>query len=234
MEAFQGLIKYSPYNITNNASLICGNPALTGSEFARDRYCSNNFNNIMKSFVLLFELTVVNQWHVLTSGFVLVTHKAARIYFFMFHLTCVVIILNIFTAFILEAFILEYNFSKGKFEHRIEQKIKELGFSLGQKEKPKKKVHADKNDLICNMEDVDESQTHFYEESEEDIHDMSHTKEEGLKFHLRKKGRKKVEVLLQYMFENELGPENTLNIGDIDELQQQDVKPYPLTLDNVT
>jgi len=45
--------------------------------------------------VVLSELTVVNQWHVLTSGFVLVTHPAAKIYFLLFHLTVVVLIMKL-------------------------------------------------------------------------------------------------------------------------------------------
>lgn len=35
--------------------------------------------------------------------------KAARLYFFAFHLVCVTVILNIFSAFVIEAFILEFS-----------------------------------------------------------------------------------------------------------------------------
>ena len=29
----------------------------------RSQYCRNNFNDYLSSLILLFELTVVNQWH---------------------------------------------------------------------------------------------------------------------------------------------------------------------------
>ncbi len=63
MEAFNGLIHYYGYNETSVDMLFCGNPKLNGSAFYYNHYCSNNFNDILKSFVILFELTVVNQWH---------------------------------------------------------------------------------------------------------------------------------------------------------------------------
>lgn len=43
------------------------------SDFAAYGYCSNNFNNLVTSFVTLFELMTVNQWHILAEGHVLVT-----------------------------------------------------------------------------------------------------------------------------------------------------------------
>jgi len=44
--------------------------------------------------VVLMELTVVNQWHILTQGFVLVTHPVARLFFIIFHLFVVVLIMK--------------------------------------------------------------------------------------------------------------------------------------------
>lgn len=63
MEIFQGMITYYGYNTTNASLLFCGNPLLNGSDFFAERYCGNNFNNIVNALVVLFELTVVNQWH---------------------------------------------------------------------------------------------------------------------------------------------------------------------------
>ena len=57
-----------------------------------------NFNNMANAFVTLFTLMVVNQWHVIAQGFVLVTSKWARIYFFTFHMVVVILVLNIFTG----------------------------------------------------------------------------------------------------------------------------------------
>ena len=46
-----------------------GNPKLEGSEFAGDGYFLNNFNDVFSAYITLFELTVVNQWHVLVEGY---------------------------------------------------------------------------------------------------------------------------------------------------------------------
>ena len=70
------------------------NPRLQGSEYAALGYYRNNFNDIVSSFVVLFELMVVNQWHVIADGFVILTNKYARIYFVTYHMTSVVIFMK--------------------------------------------------------------------------------------------------------------------------------------------
>eukprot|EP00911_Craspedida_sp_UC1_P000335 UC1_evm1s257 len=82
----------SPFAVDIHAK----NPKLIGSQYAADGYYANNFNDIVSSFILLFELMVVNQWHVLTQGFVDVTSEASRFYFLSFHMLTVTIVLNIF------------------------------------------------------------------------------------------------------------------------------------------
>lgn len=86
MESFQGLITYYGYNETTKKTeqLWCGNAALQNTTFYRLHYCSNNFNDILKSFVLLFELMVVNQWHdilwAMNSFFMLATQDILSSY----------------------------------------------------------------------------------------------------------------------------------------------------------
>lgn len=58
MEIFSGKLSF---NSTDPHD--CGNDLLIGSEFSRMGYCNINFNDIFHSFVTLFVLTVVNQWH---------------------------------------------------------------------------------------------------------------------------------------------------------------------------
>ena len=65
----QGLI----LDVETSSSGPCGNIRLKDSDFHTARYCSSNFNNLVSSFVVLFELMVVNQWHVVAEGHVLVT-----------------------------------------------------------------------------------------------------------------------------------------------------------------
>jgi two pore calcium channel protein 3 len=109
----------SPFYI----DLHAGNPELEGSEFAADGYYANNFNDPISAFVTLFELQVVNQWHVQTEGFVLLTHKSARIYFVIFNLITVVLIMNIFISFVIEAFVLQLQFEASPTESTVERKI---------------------------------------------------------------------------------------------------------------
>ena len=111
MEVFGGKVSYHGYEEANQVynDKYCGNPLLKDSDFYKDHYCSNNFNDLISAFVTLFELMTVNQWHVITDGFVRVTSKSARLYFFCFHFICVTVILNIFSAFVIEAFILEFS-----------------------------------------------------------------------------------------------------------------------------
>ncbi|KAK7476229.1 hypothetical protein BaRGS_00032505 [Batillaria attramentaria] len=70
MEIFQGLIKDFGYNEndTDVSHLWCGNPKLKDTTFYRLKYCKNNFDDIIKAFVLMFELSVVNQWHDILGG----------------------------------------------------------------------------------------------------------------------------------------------------------------------
>ncbi|XP_023225433.1 two pore calcium channel protein 1-like isoform X2 [Centruroides sculpturatus] len=221
MEVFQNKITYHGYNETDPSEMFCGNPKLNGSAFYNSRYCSNNFNNIFNAMVILFELMVVNQWHILTSGFVIVTSKAARIYFFLFHLTCVIIVLNIFTAFVLEAFILEYSFSKSKLESAIETKIEEMGLRLGRKQTHVQN-ETDKDTLVSNADlDLQLDSDHDYQDDEVDsrerapsnLPDLSHETE--IRFRISK--NKNVENLLQKMFENELDVED-IGPEDIDDM----------------
>ena len=69
MECFANKIKFVNDGTPADVNL-CGNKKLNNSEFVRVGYCSNNFNDIMRSLVTLVELTVVNQWHnILCSKF---------------------------------------------------------------------------------------------------------------------------------------------------------------------
>lgn len=65
MEIFSGKFDFYGYeeNEATEEKHFCGNPALNGTFFFKFHYCNNNFNDFLKALVLLFELTVVNQWH---------------------------------------------------------------------------------------------------------------------------------------------------------------------------
>ncbi|KAK3863749.1 hypothetical protein Pcinc_030506 [Petrolisthes cinctipes] len=222
MESFQGLVKFTGYDIEEGSELYCSNEALIHSPFWKDHYCNNNFNDVIHTFIVLFELTVVNQWHVIAYGYADVTDPWARFYFMLFHLVCVIVVLNIFTAFVLEVFILEYSAShQGHLENQMEKKIQEMGLSFRKKKKKSSRV-SQENLVISDsdsseIDDIDEpwkavgavggeaqgevkvteGASNFYP----GFKDISG--ETDVRFHISKR-LKNVEVLLQKMFEKEL------------------------------
>lgn len=63
MELFKGKVTFFDRGSGDPAAFYCGNPRLNNTAFAQLNYCKNNFNDVASSFILLVELTVVNQWH---------------------------------------------------------------------------------------------------------------------------------------------------------------------------
>ncbi|KAM6270766.1 two pore channel protein 2-like isoform 2-T2 [Spheniscus humboldti] len=188
MELFHGKIQFFPANSNAPHALECGNPALKDSLFARGKYCKNNFNNFASSFIVLMELTVVNQWHVFANGFANVTVQPVKLYFIAFHIVMVIIIVNIFVSFILEAFFVEYSLEKSEVETAIEQKIQELGMGVQEDE-------LQDEQLLDNMETA-----------EHDLEGEGGTKPQskGLMFKIASKRYRTVDALLQRMFEAEI------------------------------
>ncbi|XP_013398994.1 two pore calcium channel protein 1 isoform X2 [Lingula anatina] len=245
VELFEGKVSFHGYNnITDPSQQFCGNPLLNGSDFYALRYCKNNFNDILHAMVMMFELTVVNQWHVITAGYVQVTSKAARLYFLAFHMINVIMILNIFVAFVLEAFILEYSLSNRELMSSIERKIEELGLNTDRIITPKAIVNMRRDSAVIrknsisrpnngskpskgschNLEILEPSQLGSVRKGS-----VEETKMEQLKFHLKKKSRKKMEVLLMNMFEKELSDSDF----EDDPEQYEVAHPTQLSLETV-
>ncbi|XP_075059845.1 two pore channel protein 2-like isoform X2 [Mixophyes fleayi] len=184
MEIFKNKILFFPKNSTEPFAQECGAQALKNSTFAKSKYCRNNFNDLGSAFIVLVELTVVNQWHVLATGFSLVTRPEAKIYFIAFHVVVVIMIINIFVAFILEAFFVEYSLEKSEVETAIEKKIQELGMAVPE-----------------NLEDNMENCVN-------DVAAFGEANQRGLMFRIASKRYRTVDALLQRMFESELPPED--------------------------
>ncbi|XP_038073134.1 two pore calcium channel protein 1-like [Patiria miniata] len=231
MGAFRDLISYHGYGQVGEPvdlqNPYCGTkmPNFTKSEFYNHHYCNNNFNNIAKAFIVLFQLMIVNQWHVITDGFVLVTNKGARVFFITFHIVMVVIVVNIFIAFILEVFMVEYSLSKNKTEGAIEKKIDELGLGVDLAEENENKasrpVKIDKLNLTSDVEGQNSTA-------------VDHKpRDPGIRFRIGKKSRN-VQVSLQAMFEGELDEENMgpEELDDIDEMNPDENEPIAYTLNN--
>ncbi|XP_077138990.1 two pore channel protein 2-like isoform X1 [Ranitomeya variabilis] len=190
MEVFKNKIRFFPENSTDPYAQDCGAKALRDSSFAKSKYCKNNFNDLSSAFVVLVELTVVNQWHVLATGFALVTHPTAKLYFIAFHVVVVIMIINIFVAFILEAFFVEYSLEKSEVETAIEKKIQELGMAVQEEDIPAR-------NLVDNMDNCENDLGGFDEENQK-----------GLMFQIASKRYRTVDALLQRMFEAEIPPED--------------------------
>ncbi|XP_038058978.1 two pore calcium channel protein 1-like [Patiria miniata] len=81
------------------------------SEDGRFFFYLNNFENILFSYVTLFELTVVNNWHVIMFGIAHTTTEWSRIYFILFYLSSLVVV-TIIVTFILEAFVFRMQYGQ--------------------------------------------------------------------------------------------------------------------------
>ncbi|XP_062244243.1 two pore segment channel 3 [Platichthys flesus] len=190
MELFKDKVKFSE-DPDDPEKLYCGNPRLRGTAFAHLNYCKNNFNNVVSSFILLVELTVVNQWHVLSSGFSFVTHASARIFFVLFHILVVIVIINIFVAFVLEAFFVEYSLEKSDLHTSLEKKISELELAVEQEKMQENLVNA--------METID---------NDLGTGQSAASNKPTLMFKIASKRYRTVDALLQRMFEADLDPDD--------------------------
>ncbi|XP_010772901.1 two pore segment channel 3 [Notothenia coriiceps] len=189
MELFKHKVKFYE-DSSDPAKAYCGNVLLKGTDFAQLNYCKNNFNNVVSSFILLVELTVVNQWHVLSSGFAAVTHGSAKLFFVFFHIIVVIVIINIFVAFVLEAFFVEYSVDKSDLQTSLEKKIEELELAVAQE--------TLEDNLVNAMETIDSDQGTG----------QSANNKPTLMFKIASKRYRTVDALLQRMFESDLDPED--------------------------
>jgi len=81
---------------------------LKDDDFGESNYWVNNFNDIPSGMVVCFELIMVNNWMVFSDGFSVVTRKWARWFCVACYIFGVLIMLNIVVAFVLDAFMAQY------------------------------------------------------------------------------------------------------------------------------
>lgn len=78
---------------------------LEAEDFVDNKYWANNFNDMFSGMNVLFNLLVVNNWTECEIGFEYVTGaKRVRVFFFAFHLLGVIVISNVVTSFIINAY----------------------------------------------------------------------------------------------------------------------------------
>uniref|UniRef100_A0A8C1EY17 Two pore segment channel 2 n=1 Tax=Cyprinus carpio carpio TaxID=630221 RepID=A0A8C1EY17_CYPCA len=81
----------------SNMSMDCGT-------FEQLEYWPNNFDDFASSLVLLYNIMVVNNWHVFTDAYTRYTTEWSLVYFVAWWLTSSVMWVNLFVALILENF----------------------------------------------------------------------------------------------------------------------------------
>jgi hypothetical protein len=74
-------------------------------------YYLNNFENVISSYVTLFELTVINNWYIIMEGYAVTTTQWSRIYFMCFYLT-IMMLLSIVVASVLDGFMFRISYKE--------------------------------------------------------------------------------------------------------------------------
>ncbi|XP_068095980.1 two pore channel protein 1 [Hyperolius riggenbachi] len=114
------------------------------SQIDEGYYYLNNFDNILISFVTLFELTVVNNWYIIMEGVTSQTSHWARLYFMVFYIVTMVVI-TIIVACILDAFVFRMNYCRKNKDAEDEKGIT-LEEEVGREELTVILRHAQSND----------------------------------------------------------------------------------------
>lgn len=97
--------------VTNPATVGANKTRLYSQEcgtFDQLQYYANNFDDFGAALVVLWDLMVVNNWHVFLKEYATVVNGWAQLYFVAWYLISVILIINLFVALILEAFISQW------------------------------------------------------------------------------------------------------------------------------
>jgi len=76
--------------------------------FDQLQYYANNFDDFFAALVVLWDLMVVNNWHVFLKEYSIVVSWWAQLYFVAWYLISVILVINLFVALILEAFVSQW------------------------------------------------------------------------------------------------------------------------------
>jgi hypothetical protein len=75
------------------------------SSYGQARYYENNFDNIYSTFMVLFELMVVNNWNIIMEGYVAATNSEwPRLYFIVWFIISVIVVMNVCAGFLIDAY----------------------------------------------------------------------------------------------------------------------------------
>ncbi|KAK0064412.1 two pore calcium channel protein 2 [Biomphalaria pfeifferi] len=100
MQLFHGVIKYQPEYA--NKTFPCGT-------YEQLDYWANNFDDFFSSLIVLWDLMVVNNWNVFLKVYRTKLSSWSYLYFIAWWLLSVIIVVNLFTALIMENFIIRWD-----------------------------------------------------------------------------------------------------------------------------
>merc|ERR1719369_1530037 len=108
-----GVESFSKYQLENCCKNTTVEPYYNYAENSSGigYYYLNNFHNLPRAYVTLFELMVVNNWFIIMEGYASVTGDWSRIFFMSFYLFTMVVV-TIIVAFILEAFLFRIQYKQ--------------------------------------------------------------------------------------------------------------------------
>ncbi|CDW71336.1 two-pore calcium channel [Stylonychia lemnae] len=113
-------------------------PQIRNNDSTPDLYSLNNFNDMISSYVTLFELMVVNNWYISTEMYVNISggNNFVLLYFVTFYNWGVLVGLNIIVAFAIDMYGAVERLDKQKSKH--EEKL----YKLAQQVKKTKRMHV--------------------------------------------------------------------------------------------
>ncbi|KAL8593756.1 hypothetical protein ACOMHN_032362 [Nucella lapillus] len=115
MELFHDAIKYK--NVTDsNRTYDCGT-------YQQLEYWANNFDDFAAAILVLWDVMVVNNWMVFLEAYRAATSAWAYMYFVAWWLISVIIVLNLFTALIMENFIMKWDRSQQVRDSPIDESL---------------------------------------------------------------------------------------------------------------
>lgn len=92
-------------------------------------YYLNTFDNLMASFMTLFELTVVNNWFILMNAYAVTVSTYTRAYFMIFYLITMIVLTIVVSSF-LEAFRFRIQYKKSTTKHDGKYNIAKIVFII--------------------------------------------------------------------------------------------------------
>ncbi|OWF42763.1 two pore calcium channel protein 2-like isoform X2 [Mizuhopecten yessoensis] len=111
-------------NFTEPNSTVAGSLAYDCGTYQQLEYWANNFDDFAAAIVVLWDVMVVNNWSIFLAAYAKALSQWSYIYFIVWWLVSVIIVLQLFTALIIENFIMKWDRSS---RQQQEERNEDLG-----------------------------------------------------------------------------------------------------------